>query len=241
MRNCHLPRLNPHSRLLSLCSASAVFAFFTGLLPTTAHADEQLFGWVLGSETLPAGHAEAYEFLTYRTGKAEGTYRALDTETEFEYGFTDQFQASLSLENVVTGSAIPGVANTYLTVEQAQKTIFPGASFTQFPVTLTPDQQKKIESRSKVGVRSRDLKVWKVSNGGWFLVDEGRRTEFLIRLSLRSCNGLDFCRGRAASVNLERHLLGTSNCFLENAFDFGGQRYAWILVVLPKVSRWTKP
>jgi hypothetical protein len=99
MRNCHLPRLNPHSRLLSLCSASAVFAFFTGLLPTTAHADEQLFGWVLGSETLPAGHAEAYEFLTYRTGKAEGTYRALDTETEFEYGFTDQFQASLSLEN----------------------------------------------------------------------------------------------------------------------------------------------
>jgi hypothetical protein len=75
---------------------------------------------------------------------------------------------------VVTGSAIPGVANTYLTVEQAQKTIFPGASFTQFPVTLTPDQQKKIESRSKVGVRSRDLKVWKVSNGGWFLVDEVR-------------------------------------------------------------------
>jgi len=73
---------------------------------------------------------------------------------------------------VVTGSALPGVANTYLTVEQAQKTIFPGASFTQFPVTLTPDQQKKIESRSKVGVRSRDLKVWKVSNGGWFLVDE---------------------------------------------------------------------
>jgi hypothetical protein len=99
MRNRHLLRLNPLSRLFSFCSASAFFAFSTGLLSSTARADEQLFGWVLGSETLPAGHAEAYEFLTYRTGKAEGTYRALDTETELEYGFTDQFQASVSLEN----------------------------------------------------------------------------------------------------------------------------------------------
>jgi Na+-translocating ferredoxin:NAD+ oxidoreductase RnfG subunit len=78
----------------------------------------------------------------------------------------------LVVQAVVTGSVTPGFANTYLTVEQAQQTIFPGASFTQFPVTLTPDQQKNIESRSKVGVRSRELKVWKVSNGGWFFVDQ---------------------------------------------------------------------
>jgi thiamine biosynthesis lipoprotein ApbE len=55
---------------------------------------------------------------------------------------------------------------------------------------------------------------------GWPMYCTRRRTGFLIRPSLRSCNGLDFCRGRVASVNLERHLLGTSNCFLENAFDF---------------------
>jgi FMN-binding domain len=72
----------------------------------------------------------------------------------------------------IAGSAVPGVANTYLTVQQAQQAIFPGASFTQLNITLTPDQQKNIESRSGVRVRSRDLKIWKVSGGGWFIVDE---------------------------------------------------------------------
>ena len=70
-----------------------------GAFPGNARADEHLFGWVPGAETLPARHAEAYEFVTLRTGKAEGTYLGWDSETEVEYGFTDQFQASLSLEN----------------------------------------------------------------------------------------------------------------------------------------------
>jgi Na+-translocating ferredoxin:NAD+ oxidoreductase RnfG subunit len=69
-------------------------------------------------------------------------------------------------------TAVPGFANTYLTLEQAQQTIFPGASFTPIPKTLTPDQQKTIESRARVGVRYRELKVWKVSSGGWFIVDQ---------------------------------------------------------------------
>ncbi len=73
---------------------------------------------------------------------------------------------------VIAGCAVPGFANTYLTVEQAQQAIFPGASFDQLNITLTPDQQKNIESRSGVRVRSRALKVWKVSGGGWFIVDE---------------------------------------------------------------------
>lgn len=97
MRTSFLFSAQP-SRLL-LLSSSAFIAFSTSLFPGTALADEQLFGWVLGSETLPAGRAEAYEFLTLQSGKAEGTYRALDTETELEYGFTDRFQASAALEN----------------------------------------------------------------------------------------------------------------------------------------------
>jgi hypothetical protein len=68
------------------------------LLPATVWADEQLFGFVLGSETLPKGRSEAYQFITYRTGKAEGTYEAFDFETEIEHGFTDKFQGSLSVE-----------------------------------------------------------------------------------------------------------------------------------------------
>jgi hypothetical protein len=73
----------------------------------------------------------------------------------------------------LAGAAVPGFANTYLTVEQAQQAIFPGASFAPLKIALTAEQQKNIESRSGVRVRSRELKVWKVSGGaGWFIVDE---------------------------------------------------------------------
>lgn len=62
-------------------------------------ADEQLFGFVRGAETLPAGRSQIYQFITVRTGKSEGTYIGSDFETEFEHGFTDRFQASVAIEN----------------------------------------------------------------------------------------------------------------------------------------------
>lgn len=63
-----------------------------------SHADEQLFGFVRGAETLPRNRSELYQFATLRTGKAEGSYDGFDFETEIEHGFTDKFQASLSVE-----------------------------------------------------------------------------------------------------------------------------------------------
>lgn len=62
-----------------------------------ASADEQLWGWVIGAETLPKNKWELYQFLTLREGKNVGSYHVLDAETEVEYGFTDKFQMSLSL------------------------------------------------------------------------------------------------------------------------------------------------
>lgn len=65
--------------------------------PFNLRADEQLFGFTRGAETLPKGQVDAYEFLTLRTGKDSGAYYGLDSDTEVEYGFTDKFQASMSL------------------------------------------------------------------------------------------------------------------------------------------------
>jgi len=62
-------------------------------------ADEQLFGYIRGAETLPRGHADLYQFTTLRAGKDSGTYRGWDFETEAEYGFTDQLQGSLAVTN----------------------------------------------------------------------------------------------------------------------------------------------
>jgi Family of unknown function (DUF6662) len=62
-----------------------------------AYGDEQILGFVRGAETLPAQRSELYQFVTLHEGKSEGAYCAWDLETEYEYGFTDRFQASLAI------------------------------------------------------------------------------------------------------------------------------------------------
>lgn len=59
-----------------------------------ASADENLFGYVKGAETLPRGSWELYQWFTWRTGKGAGHYEALDAKTEFEYGVTDRLSVS---------------------------------------------------------------------------------------------------------------------------------------------------
>jgi Na+-translocating ferredoxin:NAD+ oxidoreductase RnfG subunit len=63
-------------------------------------------------------------------------------------------------------------ATQYLTIEQAQQAIFPGASFTPAFVKITDEQKKLIERRTDVNVRIREQRVWRVSTGGYFIVDE---------------------------------------------------------------------
>lgn len=67
--------------------------------PSTAQADENLFGFIRGAETLPKGHFDFYETLTLRSGKDVGVYRGWDSDTEVEYGFTDKLQGSLAIAN----------------------------------------------------------------------------------------------------------------------------------------------
>lgn len=69
------------------------------------------------------------------------------------------------------GSAVAGHGVTYLNVEQAQRALFPGASFAAVPLALSPEQRKAIERASGVPAR-RVPKVWRVNGGGWFFVDE---------------------------------------------------------------------
>jgi hypothetical protein len=69
----------------------------TMLATTAAHADENLFGYVYGTETLPKGKTEAYVWITDRRHKAYGKYAAQDYALELEHGFTDRLQASVYL------------------------------------------------------------------------------------------------------------------------------------------------
>lgn len=75
----------------------------------------------------------------------------------------------------IAAIAIPGgpaYAKVYLTVEQAQATLFRNATFTPDFRTLTNDQTKEIQHRSGAQVLNKQIKAWKVSTGGWFFADE---------------------------------------------------------------------
>ena len=66
-------------KLYGLISAATL-----GAMVSTGVADEHLFGYVRGAETLPKGHADVYQFTTWRTGKSSGTYNGWDFDTEVE-------------------------------------------------------------------------------------------------------------------------------------------------------------
>jgi len=77
---------------------------------------------------------------------------------------------------------------TYLTVEQAQAAIFPGATLTKAFVTLTSEQKSAIEKKSGVNVRKTEIQLWKASGGGLFIVDEvvGKHEFFTIAVGLKT-------------------------------------------------------
>jgi Na+-translocating ferredoxin:NAD+ oxidoreductase RnfG subunit len=66
----------------------------------------------------------------------------------------------------------PVQATVYMSVEQAQTLMFPGATLMPDFRTLTAEQASVIRKASGVGVRSRNLKLWRASTGGWFIADE---------------------------------------------------------------------
>ncbi len=71
-------------KLLALALAGSV-------LSTPCVADENLFGYVKGSEVLPKGAIEFYQVVTQRSDKGTGRYTAYNTTTELEYGVSDRF------------------------------------------------------------------------------------------------------------------------------------------------------
>ncbi|MBO9579601.1 MAG: FMN-binding protein [Sphingobium sp.] len=63
-------------------------------------------------------------------------------------------------------------ATVYLTVEQAQQQMFPGEVLRPDFRLLAPEQIAAIRKGSGESPLGRELKVWRASGGGWFIVDE---------------------------------------------------------------------
>ncbi|MEM7390986.1 MAG: FMN-binding protein [Verrucomicrobiota bacterium] len=64
-------------------------------------------------------------------------------------------------------------SKTYLTVDQARKMLWGDEeSFRPADVDLTKDQMKAIRKASRVRVRNSQIKAWRTSSGGWFILDQ---------------------------------------------------------------------
>jgi hypothetical protein len=77
-------------------SASMLLAALTlsAMIVSPAHADESLFGFMVGADIVPKGQGEAVVSITRRSDKDFGTYRATDIVLEGEYGVSDRFSVS---------------------------------------------------------------------------------------------------------------------------------------------------
>ncbi|BBP45814.1 hypothetical protein THMIRHAS_11870 [Thiosulfatimonas sediminis] len=75
---------------------SLTLALLMGLSPL-ANAGESLLGVTKGAEPLPKGAKELYQKFNCRADKGSGDYHALDFATEFEYGISHRFAASIAL------------------------------------------------------------------------------------------------------------------------------------------------
>jgi Na+-translocating ferredoxin:NAD+ oxidoreductase RnfG subunit len=89
--------------------------------------------------------------------------------------FIQRFTAPAAI--IVGAGAVPCLAATYLSTEEACKLCFPSAGrFTREDVALTPDQVKAVEKEGGVKVKRPGIKAWKAFDGpkflGWYLEDE---------------------------------------------------------------------
>jgi hypothetical protein len=69
-------------------------------------------------------------------------------------------------------ASAPVLAEDFLTLQQAQALIFPGAQFTPSDFVLSDDQIAQLLKQTEAPLFRRQVKVWRVSTGGWFFLDQ---------------------------------------------------------------------
>ena len=80
---------------------------------------------------------------------------------------------------------------TYMSGTEAQQLLFPGATFTEDFRVMTDRQMRVIQTTARAPISERTFRMWKVSTGGYFFVDqvEGQNTTVTYALAL-DANGV---------------------------------------------------
>ena len=70
---------------------------------------------------------------------------------------------------LVAGQSV--IAQSFIGVPESQQRLFPGATLTKSFLTLSDDQYRQIQQKSRAHLYSHDVMAWRVSSGGWYLLD----------------------------------------------------------------------
>jgi len=63
-------------------------------------------------------------------------------------------------------------AKIYISVEQAQKLLFPNKALTKNPIIITDDLQDKMRAASSIRYPFQGERIWKAADGSWLVIDE---------------------------------------------------------------------
>jgi hypothetical protein len=63
-------------------------------------------------------------------------------------------------------------AKIYVSVEQAQKILFPNKVLIKNPIIITDELQDKMRSASSIRHPFQGDRIWKTADGGWLVIDE---------------------------------------------------------------------
>ena len=81
---------------------------------------------------------------------------------------------ALASVGLISGVSAPLIAHAkiYLSIEQAQKIMFGHTSWNHKPILISDDIQKKMRQASGVSHPFNSHRIWKSTQGAWFIVDE---------------------------------------------------------------------
>ncbi len=74
----------------------------------------------------------------------------------------------------LTAACIPILAQAkiYVSIEQAQAIMFPNQVLIKNPILITEDLQQQMRKASSIRYPFQGERIWRTSNGSWFIVDE---------------------------------------------------------------------
>lgn len=73
---------------------------------------------------------------------------------------------------VMTSTPIFANAKIYLSVEQAQKILFPNKTLIKNPLIITSDLQERMRKTSSIRHPFQGERIWKATDGSWLVIDE---------------------------------------------------------------------